>query len=239
MELEKRRKDYGKLRLSAKDLTGLDWVASMGTMRLDALAQLFSVIEGKKIDVEATRKVVQRWLREGWAEQQTFLKGMPPFVWLTKSGMSQTKYRLSADKPALSMLEHTSDLSFIRLDVLKSNPTAHWRSEREIRNIASNHSKGLSFPHLPDGEVIIDASQIFAIERERTAKTVERTRGIILELCSRKFDYDNSPALITTSEGYRYTEIIYYASVNSIKIVEKALSQIPASQSKKVRVILW
>ena len=117
-----RRKDYGKLRLSTKDLTGLDWVATMGTVRLDALTELFRFIDNKEITLEATRKVVQRWIKIGWAEQQVFLKGQPPYVWLTKYGMNQTRYSLPCEMPALALLQHTSDLSFIRLEALRAMP---------------------------------------------------------------------------------------------------------------------
>jgi len=238
MDIKNKRRDFGKLRLSTKDLVGLDWVATMGTVRLDALSQLFSFVEGREINLEATRKLVHRWLIAGWAEQQTFLSGVPPFVWLTKSGMAQTRYSLPAEVPALSMLQHTSDLSFIRLEALRALPNAVWRSEREIRNVAAQHSKGVAYPHLPDGEVLVDGTYIFAVERERTAKTIERTRSIMLELCSRKNDYDNSISS-QESDGYRYSEIYYYASIEALRVVEKAKSQIPEIFANMVKVISW
>lgn len=238
MNTKNKRRDFGKLRLSTKDLIGLDWVATMGTVRMDALSQLFSHVEGREINLEATRKLIHRWLEVGWAEQQTFLSGVPPFVWLTKSGMAQTRYSLPAEIPALAMLQHTSDMSFIRLEAIKALPNARWRSEREIRNVASYHSKGISYPHLPDGEVFIDGNYIVAIERERTAKTIERTRSIMLELCSRKNDYDNSISS-HDSDKYRYSEIYYYASIEAIKVVEKAKSQLHDNFAKKVKVISW
>ena len=234
-----RRKDYGKLRLSTKDLTGLDWVATMGSVRLDALTELFRFIDNKEITLEATRKVVQRWIKIGWAEQQVFLKGQPPYVWLTKYGMSQTRYSLPCEMPALALLQHTSDLSFIRLEALRAMPHSLWRSEREIRNVASHHSKGVGFPHIPDGEVFIDPITIVAIERERTAKTIERTRSIMLELCTRKTDYDNSLGAQGSTSDYRYREVYYYASNEAFKVVEKAKSQIPENFSKRVTVIVW
>ncbi len=83
MDMKNKRRDFGKLRLSNKDLVGLDWVATMGSVRLDALSQLFSLVDGREINLEATRKLVHRWLVIGWAEQQAFLYGVPPFVWLT------------------------------------------------------------------------------------------------------------------------------------------------------------
>jgi len=234
-----RRKDYGKLRLSSKDLVGLDWVATMGSVRLDALTDLFRFVDNREITLEATRKIIQRWIKIGWAEQQGFLKGQPPYVWLTKSGMSQTRFSLPCETPALALLQHTSDLSFIRLEAIKAMPQSIWRYEREIRNVASHHSKGLGFPHIPDGEVFIDPVNIVAIERERTAKTVERTRSIMLELCTRKVDYDNSLNPQSNTSVYRYREIYYYASSEAIKVVEKAKHQIPENFSKRVTVILW
>jgi hypothetical protein len=238
MNIKNKRRDYGKLRLSTKDLVGLDWVATMGTVRLDALSQLFSLVEGREFGLEATRKLVHRWLVVGWAEQQAFLSGVPPFIWLTKSGMAQTRYSLPTEIPALALLQHTSDMSFIRLEAIKALPSAVWRSEREIRNVASQHSKGVAYPHLPDGEVLVEGAYIVGIERERTAKTIERTRSIMLELCTRKNDYDNSMSSQDLDE-YRYSEIYYYASNEALKVVEKAKGQIPENFANKVKVIAW
>lgn len=236
--MKNKRRDFGKLRLSTKDLVGLDWVATMGTIRLDALSQLFSLVEGREVGLEATRKLVHRWLVIGWAEQQAFLTGVPPFVWLTKSGMAQTRYSLPTEIPALALLQHTSDMSFIRLEAIKALPSAVWRSEREIRNVASQHSKGLGYPHLPDGEVLFDGTYIVGIERERTAKTIERTRSIMLELCTRKNDYDNSMSS-QDLDVYRYSKIYYYVSNEALKVVEKAKGQIPENFANKVKVIAW
>lgn len=233
------RSDKGTIRVSQRDLVGLDWVATMGVVRLDALASLFGFLEGRTVSLEATRKVIHRWVNVGWAIQQSILKGQPPFVWLTKAGMSQTGFKLPTDQPALALLSHTSDLSFVRLDALRSNPTAYWRSEREIRKVASAHYKGSSFPHIPDAEVFVKEDYIIAIERERTAKTIERTRNIMMALCSRKFDYNYSENLPEKEIPYRYTEIFYYASNESFGVVDKARNQLPDNFSKRVKIILW
>lgn len=238
-EMREKRNDFGKIRVSQRDLLGLDWVATMGTVRLDALASLFSILDDRNVSLGATRKVVHRWVKAGWAQQQSFLSGHPPFVWLTKSGMAQTQFNLPTDTPSLSLLLHTSDLSFVRLDAMRNHPKAIWRSEREIRNIASAHYKGSNFPHLPDAEVMLSENQIIAIERERTAKTVERTRNIMMALCSRKFDYNISENLPDKNQTYRYTEIFYYSSIESQNVVDKARNQLPENFSTRVRVIAW
>ena len=238
-EERERRNDFGKIRVGQRDLVGMDFVASMGVVRLDALASLFTIVDGKDVSLEATRKVVQRWVQVGWATQQSILKGEPPFVWLTKNGMAQTRFNLPTDSPGLALLKHTSDLSFIRLDALRSNPSAYWRSEREIRKVASVHTKGNNFPHIPDAEVILNENHIVAIERERTAKTVERTRNIMMALCSRKFDYNVSENMPDKNQDFRYLEIFYYASPETLGVVDKAKNQLPENFSKRVRVLTW
>ena len=77
-EERERRNDFGKIRVGQRDLAGMDFVASMGVVRLDALASLFTIVDGKDVSLEATRKVVQRWVQVGWATQQSILKGEPP-----------------------------------------------------------------------------------------------------------------------------------------------------------------
>jgi hypothetical protein len=86
--------------------------------------------------------------------------------------------------------------------------------------------------------VLVEGNYIVAIERERTAKTIERTRSIMLELCTRKNDYDNS-IRSEESANYRYSEIYYYVSNEALKVVEKAKAQIPENFANKVKVITW
>jgi len=91
--------------------------------------------------------------------------------------MRVSGHSFPSEEPALSMLAHNADVVGIRLTTQTVQPSdVRWRSERSIRAVVPPRTRGQSSPHLPDGEVIFSDGRIVAIERERVAKTVERTR---------------------------------------------------------------
>ena len=68
---------------------------------------------------------------------------------------------------------------------------------------------------MPDG-------RIAAIERERVAKTIERTRNIQMGLLTRRYDYDATGDVIVASLPPRYYAVYYYASDEALSVVQKA-----------------
>jgi len=241
MERNKRiqRRDSGSIRVGQRDVVGLTWCGEQGAMRLDLLAELFSQIEGTSVSVDAARKTSGRWIEKGWAVRRTILQGEPPYLWLTASGMKQVGLGFVAGDPPLATLQHNCDVSFIRLQILKQEPTSKWRSEREIRSVMPPRKKDLSSSHVPDGEVILTDGRIIAIERERVAKTVERTKHIQLGLLSRSYDYDTGQDHITKLSQPRYAQVIYYASPESFTVVTKASLELPDDLRARLKVFLW
>lgn len=239
-EVKRRRRDAGSVRVGPRDLVGTSWCAAQGAMRIDQLAQLFSQIDQRRVSVDAARKTVGRWLDRGWATSRTLLKGQPPFVWLTSAGMRVSGENFPSEEPALATLAHNADVVAIRLTVQTAYPNdIRWRSERAIRAVVPARTRGQSSPHLPDGEIILPDGRVIAIERERVAKTIERTRNIQMGLLTRRYDYDATSDVVVSSLPPRYASVCYYASDEALSVVSQAKDRLPTDLASRLQIVRW
>lgn len=174
----KRRRDCGTIRFGIRDVVGFEWLADQGAITIEQCAQLFSHLDKRIVSADAARKTVARWTDRGWAVSRRLLHDCPNFVWLTASGMRVAGKTFPHGEPALATLQHSRDVVDIRLELTRLDPSHLWRSEREIRALIAPRVKGKASPHIPDAEVRLSDGRLVAIERERTAKTVERVRKI-------------------------------------------------------------
>ena len=170
-------------------MAGLTFTAEMYGLQVDQLAELLS------LTAPQARALVTRWRGRGLAESGSLGPG-PAWVWLTRSGLVACGARYATAPPALARLAHIRAVAAVRL-AFEAQPdyrqaSAHWRSERHLRARAGSHPRD----HLPDGEVhwpdtahVAWAGECWAIETERTAKTVVRTASIMRELLTRTGDY--------------------------------------------------
>ncbi len=236
---KRRRSDTGRLRLGKRDLTGMLWVGEQGTMRIDQLANLFGLLDKRYVSPDAARKTVARWLDHGWANSQIILQGHPAFVWLTPAGMKNVGLDFPAVEPALATIHHTADVAGIRIGIFKEVPSASWRSERAIRSVMQGRAQGQTVPHIPDAEVRLTDGRLIAIERERTAKTIERTKRIQLGLLSRRYDYDHASDEPSTLIRPRYDTVCYYATPEVVSVVQQARSQLPTDMQTRLQVMSW
>lgn len=229
------RSDAGQLRVGQRDLEGLRWCSEQGAMRLDQLATLFARTDLRPVSLGAARKTVHRWVNAGWAESRTILHGQPAYVWLTTAGTRQAGLGYPAGPPALATLNHQTEVNHLRLEIGLSHPEARWRPERALRALLPARRAGTSVPHLPDAELTLPDRRTYALELERTPKTVTRTRGIIQGLLARKNDYDfDGPA--PTGAPHRYTGVLYYVSEAAAPVVREAVSQLDTPSQQRVHL---
>jgi len=211
--------------LASRDVAGLTFAAEMYGLQLDQLAVLLGLTRPQ------ARALVTRWRGRGLAESAALGPG-PPWVWLTRSGLAACGLRYAAAPPALARLAHIRAVTAVRL-ALEAVPayrdaSAHWRSERHLR--ARIGGRLGARDHLPDGEVhwadsatVAWAGECWAIEAERTAKTVVRTTAIMGELLTRTGDY-GCPAAETRVPGAppRHARVIYLCSPAALGTVTRA-----------------
>jgi hypothetical protein len=125
-----RRSDAGRIRLTQRDITGLEMVAQMYAAPYDLLALKLGVTETR------TRGILVRWRRAGLVESGTLCAG-PAWCWPTQRGLLHLGYPWTAEPPALSRLAHTRAVLACRLWMESRRPwqkwLAPWRCERQMQ----------------------------------------------------------------------------------------------------------
>jgi hypothetical protein len=192
-------------------------------LQVDQLAALLDITWPQ------ARALVARWRSRGLAESARLGPG-PVWVWLTRSGLAACGVRYASAPPALARLEHIRAVTAVRLSLEAQSAYrdagALWRSERHLRARAGAHARD----HIPDGEVhwpdsapVPWAGECWAIEAERTAKTVARTNAIMRELLARTGDY-GCPAAEAQVPGApaRHARAVYLCSSAALSTVTRA-----------------
>ena len=217
---------------TSQDTAGLVFVAEMYGLQLDQLAVLLGRTDRQ------VRVIVSRWTRRGLAESAILGPG-PPWVWLTRTGLTACGVRYTAAPPALARLTHIRAVTAIRL-TLEALPAyrdagAHWRSERHLRARLGGRlgtrdhlpDAEVHWPELPEPEVAARShawsGECWAIEAELTPKTVARTTAIMRELLTRTGDYGCLAAeACVPGLPPRHARVIYVCSPAAVGTVERA-----------------
>ena len=213
-------------RQTGLDIRALVFTADMYGLQLDQLAELSG--DGT---VRHSRALVTSWAKAGLAESAVLGPGLP-WVWLTKAGLKACAVRYAPEPPALARLAHIRAVTAVRL-ALQAVPAyrdagAHWRSERRLRarlggRLGTRDHLPDAEVHWPDGTSVSWAGECWAIEAERTAKTVARTTVIMRELLARTGDY-GCPAADVRVPGLppRHSRVLYLCSPAATGTVMRA-----------------
>jgi hypothetical protein len=229
------RSDAGVVRLTGRDLRGLLWCGEMYGVRADLLAGVL----GCSADV--VRRVHVRWRRSGLAETGRLGPG-PVWCWLTRAGLDACGLPYGAYRPPLGRLAHVHAVGRVRLALedWQAWPAggAAWRGERRLRwRLGSAAGRR---GHVPDGEVLWPdgaadfGGQVWCVEVELTAKTAERTAGIMTELLTRTADYGDSAGIAPT--GLRYARVLYACAPAALGTVTRARGLLPNVLAGRVEV---
>jgi hypothetical protein len=223
------------VRPSARDVSGLVFVAEMYALQLDQLAGLLQLSQA------GASAVLARWAARGYADSGRLGPG-PRWVWLTKSGLVACGLPYTAATPALSRLAHLRAVTAVRLALTGTDwyvrAAAHWRSERRLRYRIGGRVGGRQ--HLPDGEVhwpddaaVPWAGECWAIEAELTAKTVARTTAIMRELLTRTGDYGCLASEVRVAgQQPRHARAIYVCAPAAVGTVCRAAQALGAMRRR-------
>ncbi len=95
-EEPRRRRDAGILQVTERDTVALSWIAEQFCIAFDQLQRLlgrYAKAETKiphLLSPSATRDAVNRWLQLGFVEEpRKVIAGHPPYIWLSRRGLSQ------------------------------------------------------------------------------------------------------------------------------------------------------
>lgn len=222
--------------LAVRDAGALVFAADMYGVQLDQLAALTG-------DDKAARATAARWRSLGYAETARLGPG-PPWLWVTRAGLSACGLRYTAARPGLSRLAHIRAVAAVRL-ALESTDSyrtagAFWRGERRVR---ARHGVGVR-EHLPDGEVhwpdeapVAWAGECWAVEAELTRKTVARTAAIMREILARTGDY-GCPAAEAAVPGRppRHRRALYVCSPAALATVLRARASLGGALASRIEV---
>ena len=215
-----RRSDAGQIRLTPRDITGLQLAAQMYAAPYDLLAAGLGATEDR------FRGIVARWRRAGLADSGRFSEG-PPWCWATQQGLRHLGYPWTAEPPALSRLTRTRAALACRLR-LESVETwqkwhAQWRSERQIRADTPRADKS---GHVPAAEVIWPtikgsprSGESWAVEVEITPEPLASTQATLSGLLAQP-----------------YSHILYLCSPATIEVAGHAARQLQPEQAARVTV---
>jgi hypothetical protein len=215
-----RRHDTGTIRISQRDIDGLLLCGEHYGAPLDLLAEALGVSHLR------ANAIAHRWRRGGYVDVGQLGSG-PPWTWLTRDGMKATGLGYPATPPTLGRLAHYRAILAARL-WLTAGPAwadgqAWWHSERRLLAKQPKHKGG----HNPDAEIhwpSIEgrpyAGQIWAIEVELSAKSIERTTQIITGMLS----------------SMRYATVVYLTAPAARSAVQHAVASLPAEDQARVAV---
>ncbi|HZR52147.1 MAG TPA: hypothetical protein VFB06_21870 [Streptosporangiaceae bacterium] len=209
--------------MTESDVNGLVFLAEMYGVQSDQLAGVLGTRPGR------ARSVAARWRSHGLTEQARLGPG-PPWIWVTRRGLTACGLRYSESPPALSRLAHIRAVTSVRLALEGTegyrSARAYWRGERRLR---AGCQVGARY-HLPDGEVhwpddadVAWAGECWAIEAELTRKTVVRTAAIMHELLSRTGDYGCAAGdIVRPGRPPRHVRALYVCSPGALPTVARA-----------------
>jgi hypothetical protein len=222
------------VRLTGRDIDALVWCGEMYGVRADLLASLLGV------SGDVVRQLHVRWRRAGLAETAK-LGSDPVWCWLTRAGLETCGLSYGLYQPPLGRLGHVHAVGTVRAALEAWEPYrqggAYWRSERRLRwRLGSSAGRR---GHVPDGEVLWPETspdfpgEVWCVEVELSAKTAERTAGIMSQMLNRTGDYGEEA---NAAGPVRYARVVYVCAPAALGVVERARGLLPVDVRGRVEV---
>lgn len=194
----RRRSDAGTVRITARDLAALGWLADMKAIYENDIAalcmRLGSPFVTEQSPADAVRKMVARWRRAGIADSRKLVTDRPRIVRLLRGGAELAGVEAFRETAPLTAY-HQCEVSRVRL-YLERRPSpslgrlTHWESERAFRSdlaaLGLDRRTGgraaTDGVHVPDGVATYENGDRVAIEVERSVKAPARLARIVERL---------------------------------------------------------
>lgn len=231
------RSDIGRIILTPRDLWAMRWTAEQKALRYDQLADLLgfwplwqaqhnqrtdsqSTEVGKQASftINAVRRVVNRWIRKGYATVEKPVSTEPMWLWITQRGLRELGLPYEAGFPIHNALPHLYLINQVRFRLARSQTYASytWVSERAI--LARRHEglAGVAYDHTPDAELMLEGQPTLGVEIELEVKSQTRLRDILRNLTG------------------TYAQTLYFVNVQTQKALLKALAECDLEQQQRV-----
>ena len=229
-ELRAPRRDKGQLQITNRDALVLRWIAEQYTTSFDHLQLLLgryakaTTKDPDKLSISATRDTIQRWLQLELIEQpRKLLAEHPPYIWLSRHGLTQFGLPYSYYHPKISTIHHLYTSNALRL--LLENSGLRWTSQRTLTRATNERP-------LPDAELrdIDKCIAINIIERSHLLTiTLQEEQTTLQALLNR-----TQPQSTKKAKPY-YTQIWYFLHDDIRPSFEQSIKQLaPALQQRVI-----
>lgn len=205
------RSDGGQVRITARDVEVMTFLAEQYGIRKDQLPRLVGGVSERTI-----RALIDRWVRGGLVNRRTIFAGEHAWLWPTRDGIELSGERLPYWEPRPGILEHVYWVTEIRFRVAERHPDSAWVSERRLRAEAGGANRP---EHMPDG-LVLKVDRRIAIEVQLAQKSRERAAETLAHL----------------TEAYDGAWIFAKAGGPALAI-ERALADLPPARRKKLRLL--
>ena len=244
------RADKGRVILTARDWSGLRFVAEMYAVRLDSLAQWFAphcqppLLEQSnapnateerqprrqwpsdpKKRLNNTYDIVRRWQQVGLAQLEKPFSDAPMWCWITKRGLEELglPYTIGSGFPFLNTLPHFHEVNHVRL-------TLAW---------ASQNGKQIK-PHTWISERTLASSpdQFYGIPTEHRPDGILQfsdgsQEAIEVELTQKS--HERLYAILSDLTSH-YTHIRYFATESITSTLLEARAQLNTDQQTQILI---
>jgi hypothetical protein len=223
-----RRRDFGMLQTTERDILALTWIAEQFCVSYDHLQKLLAfytpatIKNPEKVAHSTAYNAIDRWIKLGYIDTpQKVIREHTTYIWLSRRGIRELGLPYAYYVPKPSMIRHLYAVNAIRLHMQSFHFSAQWVSQRGIR-LQNEHRP------LPDAHMEIHAIPLTAIyitEQQRLATITIQEEIITLQ-----------------SLAQRYTRIWYFVHMNITKLLQTTIQEhdekIP-SDEKLANRLVW
>ena len=205
------RSDAGQVRLTARDLQVMAFLAEQYGIRKDQLPRLVGGVSERTI-----RALIDRWVRAGLVSRRSIFAGTHAWLWPTREGLELSGEALPYWEPRPGILEHVYWVNEIRFRVAGRHPDSAWVSERRLRAEAGGANRP---EHMPDG-LVLKSDRRIGVEVQLAQKSRERAAETLAHL----------------TEAYDGAWIFAKAG-GPFQAIERALTALDKTRAKRVRLL--
>jgi hypothetical protein len=204
-----RRRDFGILQTTERDILTLTWIAEQYCISYDHLQRLLAfhtpatTKNPERVAPSTAYNAIERWLKLGYIETpQKVIREHTTYLWVSRKGMKELDLPYAYYTPKASTIRHIYAVNAIRLHMQSYHLSAQWIAQRAIR--LQTERRPLPDAHMELQSVPLTALQV--TEQQRLATITLQEEIVTLQALTQ-----------------RYTRIWYFVHASIVKPLQTAL----------------
>jgi hypothetical protein len=185
-----RRRDFGMLQTTERDILVLTWIAEQYCVSYDHLQKLLAfytpatIKDPEKVAQSTAYNAIDRWIKLGYIDTpQKVIREHTTYLWLSRKGIRELELPYAYYIPKPSTIRHLYAVNAIRLHMQSFHLSAQWVSQRTIR-LQTEHRP------IPDAHMEIQSFPLTALqiaERQRLATITLQEEIITLQALAQRY----------------------------------------------------